>query len=54
VQRLTELSALSDADLENLEAKVAAEVKDALQFAKDSEPPEMERVLSSVFVHQRP
>ena len=54
VQRLTELSAMSDADLEILEAKVAAEVKDALQFANDSEPPEMERVLSSVFVDQRP
>ena len=36
------------------EAKVAAEVGDALQFANESEPPEMERVLSSVFVDQRP
>jgi pyruvate dehydrogenase E1 component alpha subunit len=54
VKRLTEMSAMSDADFEILEAKVAAEVKDALQFANDSEPPEMERVLSSVFVDQRP
>jgi TPP-dependent pyruvate/acetoin dehydrogenase alpha subunit len=48
------MSAMSDADFEILEAKVAAEVKDALQFANDSEPPEMERVLSSVFVDQLP
>jgi pyruvate dehydrogenase E1 component alpha subunit len=54
VKRLTEMSAMSDADFEILEAKVAAEVKDALQFANDSEPPEMERVLSSVFVDQLP
>ncbi|CAN1551008.1 AcoA Pyruvate/2-oxoglutarate dehydrogenase complex, dehydrogenase (E1) component, eukaryotic type, alpha subunit [Sphingomonadaceae bacterium] len=54
VQRLTEMSAISDVDLEVLEAKVAAEVMDALQFANDSNPPEMERVLSSVFVDQRP
>ena len=54
VKRLTEMSAMSDADFEILEAKVAAEVGDALQFANESEPPEMERVLSSVFVDQRP
>jgi pyruvate dehydrogenase E1 component alpha subunit len=54
VKRLAEMSAMSDADLEVLEAKVAAEVMDALQFANDSNPPEMERVLSSVFVDQRP
>jgi pyruvate dehydrogenase E1 component alpha subunit len=54
VKRLTEMSAMSDADFEILEAKVAAEVGDALQFANESEPPEMGRVLSSVFVDQRP
>jgi pyruvate dehydrogenase E1 component alpha subunit len=54
VKRLTEMSAMSDADFEILEAKVAAEVGDALQFANESEPPEMERVLSSVFFDQRP
>jgi pyruvate dehydrogenase E1 component alpha subunit len=54
VKRLTEMSAMSDADFEILEAKVAAEVGDALQFANESELPEMERVLSSVFVDQRP
>jgi TPP-dependent pyruvate/acetoin dehydrogenase alpha subunit len=48
------MSLLSSADLDALEAKVAADVKDALQFANDSAPPEMERVLSSVFVDQRP
>jgi len=53
-QRLSELSAMSATDLEALEAKVTEEVKDALQFANDSEPPEMERVLTSVFVDQRP
>ena len=52
--RLAEMSLLSSADLDALEAKVAADVKDALQFANDSAPPEMERVLSSVFVDQRP
>jgi TPP-dependent pyruvate/acetoin dehydrogenase alpha subunit len=45
---------MSTGDLDALETKVAAEVKDALQFANDSEPPEMERVLTSVFVDQRP
>lgn len=53
-QRLVELSALTATDIEALEANVAAEVKDALQFAHESEPPGMERVLSSVFVDQRP
>jgi pyruvate dehydrogenase E1 component alpha subunit len=53
-QRLVEVSALTATDIEALEANVAAEVQDALHFAHESEPPGMERVLSSVFVDQRP
>jgi pyruvate dehydrogenase E1 component alpha subunit len=53
-QLLLERSDLSPPDLEGLESRVAAQVQDALQFAHDSEPPEMARVLSSVFVDQLP
>lgn len=52
--RLLDMGAVSLEEIEALEKRVADEVNSALRFAIESAPPEMERVMASVFVDQNP
>jgi len=47
--RMRELGVLDDADLQQLEADVAAEVADAVKFAEESPDPDPEQLLTDVY-----
>lgn len=52
VALLKDMGGITENELAQLEEGVCSDVKEALQFALDSEPPEMDRVMSSVFFQQ--